>query len=134
MKKIIILAYDFPPYVSVGGLRPYNWYKYMHKNDIYPVIITRQWNNKNGNYTDYISKSKSRKTIFRKNKQGIIIETPYKPNLANKILLKYGPKKYELIRKLISGFYEIFQYLFDIGPKINIYIEANNYLKKKKLI
>ncbi len=28
MKKVLILAYDFPPYVSVGGLRPYSWYKY----------------------------------------------------------------------------------------------------------
>ncbi|MDD2199581.1 MAG: hypothetical protein PHE08_07645 [Bacteroidales bacterium] len=23
MKKVLILAYDFPPYVSVGGLRAY---------------------------------------------------------------------------------------------------------------
>ncbi|MDA3780596.1 MAG: hypothetical protein PF487_10325 [Bacteroidales bacterium] len=29
MKKVLILAYDFPPYVSVGGLRPYSWYKYI---------------------------------------------------------------------------------------------------------
>lgn len=133
MKKVLILAYDFPPYVSVGGLRPYSWYKYMYENEIYPIIITRQWNNKNGNYIDYISKSKSKKTIFKKNKHGIIIETPYKPNLANKILLKYGPKKYGLIRKLISVFYEIFQYIFDIGPKINIYHEANNYLNQNKV-
>ncbi len=29
MKRLLILAYDFPPYVSVGGLRPYAWYKYL---------------------------------------------------------------------------------------------------------
>ncbi len=29
MKKLLILAYDFPPYVSVGGLRPYAWYRYL---------------------------------------------------------------------------------------------------------
>ena len=29
MKKVIILAYDFPPYVSVGGLRPSSWYNYL---------------------------------------------------------------------------------------------------------
>jgi len=28
-KKVLILAYDFPPYVSVGGMRPYNWYRYL---------------------------------------------------------------------------------------------------------
>ena len=80
----------------------------MHEYEIYPIIITRQWNNKNGNYIDYISNSKSKKTIFKKNKHGLIIKTPYQPNLANKILLKYGPKKYELIRKGIVHYRMIF--------------------------
>ena len=34
--KVIILAYDFPPYVSVGGLRTYNWY---NENGITPFIF-----------------------------------------------------------------------------------------------
>jgi hypothetical protein len=44
MKKLLILAYDFPPYVSVGavlslskyGLRPYKWY---NENGITPFIF-----------------------------------------------------------------------------------------------
>lgn len=54
MKKVLILAYDFPPYVSVGGMRPYNWYRYLKEFDVEPVVITRQWENKHGNQLDYI--------------------------------------------------------------------------------
>ena len=42
MKKVLILAYDFPPYVSAGGLRPYNWYLYLKEFGVEPVVITRQ--------------------------------------------------------------------------------------------
>ena len=52
MKKVLILAYDFPPYVSVGGMRPYNWYRYLKEFDVEPVVITRQWENKHGNQLD----------------------------------------------------------------------------------
>jgi hypothetical protein len=39
MKKVLILAYDFPPYVSVGGLRPYSWCKCFHEFRIYPIVV-----------------------------------------------------------------------------------------------
>jgi hypothetical protein len=45
MKKLLILAYDFPPYVSVGGLRPYNWFKYLKEFGVEPIVVTRQWGN-----------------------------------------------------------------------------------------
>ena len=55
MKKVLILAYDFPPYVSVGGLRPHAWYKYLKEFGVEPIVVTRQWENVHGNHLDYIS-------------------------------------------------------------------------------
>ncbi len=127
--KILILAYDFPPYVSVGGLRPYSWYKYFREFGIYPVIVTRQWGNKYGNNLDYIAPSLTNETIIEKTEHGTIIRTPYKPNLANKLLLKYGENKFRLIRRIITAFYELFQFLFLIGPKVQLYFAAKEYLK-----
>ena len=43
--RILILAYDFPPNESIGGQRPWFWIKYLHEHGIYPVVITRHWNN-----------------------------------------------------------------------------------------
>ena len=58
-KKVLVLAYDFPPYVSVGGLRPNAWFNYLNEFGIEPIIITRQWANDFGNEMDYIAPSKS---------------------------------------------------------------------------
>ena len=43
MKKVLILAYDFPPNNSIGSQRPYSWYQHFINNQLYPVIITRHW-------------------------------------------------------------------------------------------
>ncbi len=133
MKKVLILAYDFPPYVSVGGLRPYNWYQYLKEFNIEPIVVTRQWDNKYGNELDYIAPGKSNKEIIEETNFGTIIQSPYFPNLANKILLKYGANKFVFIRKLISAIFEIIQYVWIVGPKKELYKSANNYLQKNKV-
>jgi hypothetical protein len=133
MKKVLILAYDFPPYVSVGGLRPYNWYLYLKEFDVDPIVITRQWENKHGNQLDYIDSGSSTKTIVEKTKHGTIIRTPYHPNFANRLMLKYGEKKYRILRKSISAFYEFAQFIVPSGPKVNLYRGAKEYLKNNKV-
>lgn len=133
MKKILILAYDFPPYVSVGGLRPYSWYKYFKEFGFYPVVVTRQWSNKHRNYLDYIAPSESNEIIIEETEFGTILRTPYKPNFANRLLLKYGEHKFRLIRKIITGYYEFIQFLFLVGPKSALYRGAKEYLKNNKV-
>lgn len=133
MCKILILAYDFPPYVSVGGLRPYSWYKYLHEYGVHPVVITRQWSNKYGNYLDYIAPGESNKTIIESTNESTLIKTPYRPNIANKLMIKYGESKFKFVRRLISGFYEISQFILPVGPKSNLYFEAKKYLSTNKV-
>lgn len=130
MKKVLILAYDFPPYVSVGGLRPYSWYKYMSEYGFFPIVVTRQWSNENGNALDFITASKLPYIVKEEKENGVIIKTPYKPNFSNKLLLKYGESKYKLLRKTFSAFYEITQYLYPVGPKSKLYFAAKDYLKE----
>lgn len=133
MKQLLILAYDFPPYVSVGGLRPYSWYKYLKEYGVYPIVVTRQWGNDFGDERDYIASSKSKETIVEDTEFGTIIRTPYKPNLANRILLKYGKDRFSLVRKAVSAFYEFAQFIFFIGPKSGLYHGACKYLKEHKV-
>lgn len=133
MKKILILAYDYPPFVSVGALRPYSWFKYMHEFNVFPIIVTRQWSNKYGNHLDYITPTDSSENIYEKSEKGLIIKTPYFPNLSNKLLLKYGDSKFNLLRKAVSAFYEFGQFLLLIGPKSKLYFEAEDYLAKNKV-
>lgn len=133
MKSLLILAYDFPPYVSVGGLRPFAWYKYLKEFGVEPVVVTRQWGNVYGNELDYIAPGSSRETIVEETECGTIIRTPYKPNLANRLMLKYGKNRFVLVRKAVTAFYEFAQYLFFVGPKSCVYRGAKNYLKNNKV-
>ena len=133
MKKILILAYDFPPYVSVGGLRPYNWYKYFREFGVEPIVISRQWSNTYGNGLDYIAPSETKELIIEQTEFGTIYRTPFKPNLSNRLLMKYGENRFRLLRKSISVYYEIAQFLYACGPKKEIYKSAKCYLKENKV-
>jgi hypothetical protein len=133
MKRVLILAYDFPPYVSVGGLRPYSWYKHFYEFGIYPIVVTRQWGNKYGNHLDYIAPGESNETIVEETETGTIIRTPYQPNWANRLMLKYGESNYRLLRKTITAWYEMMQFLFFVGPKVGLYKGAKAYLETHKV-
>ena len=133
MIKVLILAYDFPPYVSVGGLRPFHWYKDFNQFGIEPIVVTRQWENRYGNGLDYIAPGYDDHEVMEKTEFGTIIRAPYRPNLSNRLLLKYGDKRNRLLRKIISGFYEITQYYVNVGPKSSVYHAAKNYLLTNKV-
>ncbi len=133
MKKILILAYDFPPYISVGGLRPYAWLKHFKKFGFEPVIVTRQWDNHYGDYRDYIAPSHSKKEIIEENEFGTIIRAPFHPNISNRLLLKHGDSRNRLLRKSITALYEYGQHFLPIGTKRTIYYAAKKYLKKNKV-
>lgn len=133
MKKVLILAYDFPPYVSVGGLRPYNWLKYFRAYGVDPVVVTRQWSLKYGNELDYIAPGASGNAIIEENDHGTVIRTPYKPNLSNRLLLKYGPSRFVVIRKAVSAWYNLTQFIFKTGPKSGLYHGAREYLRTHRV-
>jgi len=133
MLKVLILAYDFPPYVSVGGLRPYHWYKEFQAYGIEPTVITRQWGNQYGSSLDFVAPGWSNEAVKEQDAYGTIIRCPYRPNLSNRLLLKHGPNKFRLLRKTISAWYEVMQFYVDTGPKLPIYLESYNYIKNNKV-
>ena len=133
MIRVLILAYDFPPYVSVGGLRPHSWFKYFKEFDVEPIVITRQWGNTYGNHLDFIAQGWSKECVFEESPQGIIIRTPYAPNLSNRLLLRFGEKRFKWIRKVISAYFEVLQFFLAVGPKKEIYKAAKSYLSQHKV-
>jgi hypothetical protein len=133
MIRVLILAYDFPPYVSVGGLRPHSWFKYFKEFDVEPIVITRQWGNAYGNDLDFIAPGWSKECVIEESPQGTIIRTPYVPNLSNRLLLRFGDKRFRRLRKLISAYFEMLQFFMVVGPKKEIYNAAKSYLDKHKV-
>jgi len=54
MKKILIIAYFFPPSNFVGGGRIKGWVHNLYKFGYYPIVITRQWNYHQNELTDKV--------------------------------------------------------------------------------
>lgn len=128
MIRVLILAYDFPPYVSVGGLRPFSWFSHFKEFDVEPIVITRQWGNVYGNHLDFVAPGWSKELVIEELPQGIILRTPYSPNLSNRLLMRFGEKRFRWLRKVISGYYEVLQFFFVVGPKKELYKAAKAYL------
>lgn len=81
MTKIIIISYFFPPSNFVGGERTASWAKYLAENDIYPIIITRQWNDNQKDLTDHILNNELQ---IEKHDHCEIVRLPYKKSLRDK--------------------------------------------------
>lgn len=133
MKKVLILAYEFPPYVSVAGLRPLSWAKYSSEFGVHSTIVTRQWDNKFGSALDYIAPGKENHTMVENKKKYTIVKAPYFPTLSNRLLLKFGDQKFSLIRKLNTAILEILQYYFPVGSKRTLCKAADEYLVSHKV-
>lgn len=129
--KVLILAYDFPPFVSVGGLRPWAWLRYLPRYGVEPVVVTRQWANRFGDERDYVAPGTTTSVEVERHPGGAVIRTPYRPNLANRLFLGPNPHRYRWIRKLVTAWYEVGQYYARIGPKAEIYRAARRYLTEQ---
>jgi hypothetical protein len=44
LKKVLIISYFYPPANFVGSSRAASFAKHLHKFNVYPVIVTRNWN------------------------------------------------------------------------------------------
>lgn len=132
MKKVLILAYDFPPLISIGAQRPYSWYKYLPDEGWKVTVITRHWDAAINSPEDYIKPTVS-KIICEKEGENKIIRVPYYPNLRDRLLLKYGTSKLIVFRKFLSLFYSVFEHLlFLFDAKSHIYREAEKELGSLK--
>ncbi|MFH1001287.1 MAG: hypothetical protein V1783_10670, partial [Bacteroidota bacterium] len=132
MKKLLILAYDFPPYTSMGAQRPYGWYLSLKSYSWEPTIITRHWPAEYHAKEDY-NKNCRQKITCEKSHLGTIIRVPYKANLRDKIIVTHGFNRLSLIRKLLTTIYSVLQHLsFIFDNKSGIYFEAKKILAQQK--
>ena len=127
--RALILAYDFPPLVTVGGLRPYSWYRYLKQFGVEPTVVTRQWSTHHETALNYVAPSDAKEVVVEASQFGTILRTPYEPNLSNR-LLQRSRTRFRWIRRAITAWYEVGQYLLPIGPKRQLLLTARRYLRQ----
>ena len=128
MKKVLIISYFFPPANFAGSYRIFSWAKYLHKFGYYPVIVTRKYDSAIGNFTD-LSKPSSEGILHEKHENYEVYYLPYKGNLKDKLLVRFGDNKMVFFRKILSFAELVFQNFFLSAIPYN-----NLYYFSKKLI
>ena len=131
--KALILANDFPPLNTIGAQRPYGWFRYFKNFGIYPTVVTRYWDSNKKLDENYFHRSKMNMVGTEENEYGTIVKSPYKPNLRDVIIFKYGMERLVMIRKFLTLTYDFLQVLtmfFD--NKSRIYYAAKKLLRTEK--
>lgn len=123
MKKVLIISYFFPPSNFVGGERAAAWTKHLSENGIYPIIITRNWNE---NQNDLINLLHSNKYSVEKTDQYEIHRMPYKRSIRDR-LSSY--KWLSVLQKALTLKELIFSnFSIKSLPYYNFYLEAKNII------
>jgi glycosyltransferase involved in cell wall biosynthesis len=129
LQKVIIISYFFPPSNFVGGERTASWAKHLADNDIYPIIITRQWNENQKDLTDHVDENDLQ---IEKHDHCEIVRLPFKRSLRDR-LSNY--KWLKPLQKALTLKELIFSNLFISAlPYSNFYKEVRNRLKEDPTI
>ncbi|MBI1289035.1 MAG: hypothetical protein GC178_15815 [Flavobacteriales bacterium] len=133
MKKALILAYDFPPYNSIGAQRPYAWFKYFKDFGIEPVVVTRHWDRKINGPDDCNLPSISTSVQEEVSESGTIIRAPFFPSLRDQLISRTDLPSI-LLRKTLSVWQLLTEhYLRSSDNKTTIYDAARAYLAKNEV-
>ncbi len=132
LKKILILAYDYPPNPSVGAQRPAAWMRYLPGHGLQPVLVTRHWEPPFRQASDTLRPANGPICREEDARGAVVIRVPFRPNLRDRLILRFGTERLAGLRKALSFFYAIapfFSSFFD--EKAGIYRAAEELIRKE---
>jgi len=101
MKKVLILAYFFPPCQLTASQRSLGWAKCLRDLGWDPVVITRNWEHHIAGPDDMHHDSGT-ELVIEKNELYEAHYLPFKGNLRDRLYSNHGKEKYNLLRKALS--------------------------------
>lgn len=132
MKKVLILAYDYPPNPSVGAQRPAAWMRYLPEFGVLPVLVTRHWRPPFRKPSDALRAVHDPLLKEEDSNGALTVRVPFVPNLRDRLILRFGTGRFSFLRKVLSFFYAMAPYyssLFD--EKYQIYRAAEEEIKNQ---
>jgi len=133
MTKILVISYFFPPCTLTASNRVFGLVSKLNKFGIYPVVITRHWNDKNDTPNDLLISTKDRVEHFCYEGYEVYY-LPYKSTVRDRILV--NSKNSILLRKiskLITLVYLLAEPLTNyFVPFSNLYTFSKKYLYDNK--
>lgn len=101
MKKVLIISYFYPPCNLTAGQRIEGWAKNLHLSGIYPIIITRNWDNEIRIPKDLLKASGSEIRI-EKNEHYEVHYLPYQQSLRDKIQTNLDSRFSKFTSKILT--------------------------------
>lgn len=133
MKKALILAYDFPPFNSIGAQRPHSWYKHFKQFGIEPIVVTRHWDRKITGPDDCNLPSLKQNVTVENTEFGTIVRAPFFPSLRDRLITSTS-LPVVLFRKMLSVWQLLTEhFIASSDNKRPIYEAAKTCLKENKV-
>ncbi len=131
MKKVLILAYDTPPFNSIGGQRPWSWYLYFAEQGWHPVVVTRHWDRPVQSPLDVYLPSLQTQITTEHTSAGTLIRVPNKEGFRYRVFIRLLGGRLAWVRRGISlcaNVLSFFNVAFD--NKGGLYRAARQYMKE----
>jgi len=133
VKKVLILAYDFPPYNSIGAQRPHSWLLYFKEFGLEPIVVTRHWDRPISGPDDCNLPSRTRSVTTEINDHGTIVRAPFEPSLRDRLIPRSGIR-FTILRKILSVWQLMFEHYFESADnKRSIMKAAKEVLNQNKV-
>ena len=135
MQKALIISYFFPPCNLTAASRIGSWEKYLPENDIYPIVVTRNWTGKELTEEQRLESSGEQKRFVKKPNSEIHY-MPYKASLRDQFFIKgKNNSLFAFLSKLLTFIYLILQNVsLKFIPYNNLYYQAKKLLNEDKEI
>lgn len=129
MKKVLILAYDTPPFNSIGGQRPWSWYLHFAEQGWHPVVVTRHWDRPVQSPLDVYLPSLQSQITTEHTSSGTLIRVPNKSGFRYRVFMRLLGGRLGWVRRGISLCTKVlsfFHVAFD--NKGGLYSAARQYM------
>lgn len=134
MKKVLILANDFPPLNTPGALRAFSFFKYLARYGYSPIVVTRHWSADQATTESKHLPSKERFVELETHEFGLIYRVPFRGDLRDRVIGIFGLGGLVTIRKLLTVLISFSKYHSFLADNLSgIYRQALEVCKNTKI-
>ena len=130
--RVLILCNDFYPFNSIGAERPYSWFKYLHTYGHDVTVVTKNWKkaiSDPSQLLENIANDKKEEIL----PEGRIIRLPQYTIFPEKVIKKFGLKRFRFLRKLTTFLYKLLSFSsLRFDQHSNIYRAALEELNSRR--
>lgn len=129
-KSVLILAYEFPPHNSIAAHRPLSWKQFLGRFGWHAVVVTRHWDEGISDPVAFVQPSTEQNVCIDEEENSTVIRVPFRPNLRDRLMIRYGLNRMQVPRKALTLMHSIFDYLsLAVDNYSGIYRAAEKYLR-----